>query len=367
MRILWLTNVPSPYRVDFFNELGKECELTVLFEKRTSDERDKSWKNYKFDNFEGVFLRGKSVNTDTAICPEVIRYVKRRSYDHVIVTNISSPTGIMAVEYMKAHHIPYWVEGDGGFAKSGKGFKETIKKRIISNAKGCFSTGVAHDEYYLTYGAEQKNIWRYPFTSLHERDILAEPISVSQRQELRKKLNIKERNVVLSVGRFSYLGGYGKGYDVLLRAAKIMGDEYGWYIVGGEPTDEFRRMTDEASLNNFHYIGHLGKEKLNQYYQAADVFAFMTIGDVWGLVINEAMANGLPVVSTDRCGAALELIHEGENGFVVPVGDVLATVGAIQKVMGADKAKMSGQSLIFCRDYTIESMTHAHIKIISEQ
>jgi len=56
MKILWLTNVPSPYRVDFFNELGKKCELTVLFEKRTSDERDRSWENYEFLNFTGVFL-----------------------------------------------------------------------------------------------------------------------------------------------------------------------------------------------------------------------------------------------------------------------------------------------------------------------
>lgn len=76
MKILWLTNVPSPYRVDFFNELGKSCELTVLFEKRTSDERNKSWQNYKFLNFTGVFLNGKSVNTDTAICPGVVKYVK---------------------------------------------------------------------------------------------------------------------------------------------------------------------------------------------------------------------------------------------------------------------------------------------------
>ena len=45
MNILWLTNIPSPYRVNFFNELGKYCDLTVLFEKKASDERDKSWKS----------------------------------------------------------------------------------------------------------------------------------------------------------------------------------------------------------------------------------------------------------------------------------------------------------------------------------
>ena len=56
VKILFLTNVPAPYRVDFFNELGKMCQLTVLFEKDSSDERDRSWKKYRFENFEGIVL-----------------------------------------------------------------------------------------------------------------------------------------------------------------------------------------------------------------------------------------------------------------------------------------------------------------------
>ena len=64
MKVLFLTNIPSPYRVDFFNEIGKYCDLTVLFEKGFSNERDTSWKNYSFDNFKGIFLKGKSIKTD---------------------------------------------------------------------------------------------------------------------------------------------------------------------------------------------------------------------------------------------------------------------------------------------------------------
>ena len=76
MKILVLTNIPSPYRVDFFNEWGKYCDLTVAFEKEASDERDNSWKKYQFTHFKGVLLKGKSVKTDMAICTEVIHYVK---------------------------------------------------------------------------------------------------------------------------------------------------------------------------------------------------------------------------------------------------------------------------------------------------
>ena len=58
MKILWLTNIPSPYRVGFFNELGKKTELTVAFEREFSDARDDIWKQYSFDTFEGQFLSG---------------------------------------------------------------------------------------------------------------------------------------------------------------------------------------------------------------------------------------------------------------------------------------------------------------------
>ncbi len=71
MKILFITNIPSPYRIEFFKELGKLCELTVLFEKGASDERDTSWKNYSFDGFNGIILKGKKHSTDMSFCPTV--------------------------------------------------------------------------------------------------------------------------------------------------------------------------------------------------------------------------------------------------------------------------------------------------------
>ena len=133
-----MTNVPSPYRVDFFNELGKKCDLTVVFEKIKSDERGTAWDNYQFKNFDGIFLHGKSINTDTAVCPEIIKYIRKGLFDHIICANFLSPTGMIAIEYMRLHKIPYFLESDGGFAKNGRGIKEKLKRHFISGAKGYF-------------------------------------------------------------------------------------------------------------------------------------------------------------------------------------------------------------------------------------
>lgn len=362
MKILWLTNVPSPYRVDFFNELGKKCELTVLFEKRTSDERDKSWQDYKFLAFTGVFLSGKSINTDTAFCPSVVRYVKNRSYDHIVVTNVSSPTGMLAIQYMKLHRIQYWIEGDGGFAKSGRGIKEQIKQHYISGAKGYFSTSKAHDDYYITYGAESKRIYRYPFSSVHEGDILASPVSTEEKAQLKADLGMTAGQTVIGVGQMIAR----KGFDVLIRAAALIKDAE-FYIIGGVPTKDYLKMKEELSANNVHFLGFMKSQELKQYYQAADLFVLPTREDIWGLVINEAMANGLPVITTDRCVAGLELVQNGENGYIVPVEDVMATVESIRRVLSADIVAMSGRSLDIIRNYTIEAMVETHMRILGEQ
>ena len=67
-----------------------------------------------------------------------------------------------------------------------------------------------------------------------------------------------------------------------------------------------------------HFLQHLEPDALAQVYGVSDVFVLPSFEETWGLVVNEAMACGLPVITTDRVGAAVDLVREGENGFVVP-------------------------------------------------
>ena len=139
-----------------------------------------------------------------------------------------------------------------------------------------------------------------------------------------------------------------------------------FYFVGGSPTEEYLRLQQENHLKNVHFIGFCDKEKLKEYYQASDIFVLPTREDIWGLVINEAMANGLPVITTDRCVAGLELVRDGENGYIVPVGDVDVTTDAIQKVFQGDIEQMGLKSLETAQRYTIEAMADAHMRVFND-
>ncbi len=363
MKVLYLSNIPSPYRVDYFNELGKFCDLTVLFETESSTERNEEWKKYRFEHFQGIFLKGKRINADTAFCPGVGAYLKRGNYDFVIVTVLASPTALLAVNALRRRKIPYFYEGDGGFAGKTTGLKAMLKRYIISHACKCFSTSAEFDRYCAAYGAKKENILRYPFTSVKREELLTAPLTREEKQRQKREFGVAEPCAAVSVGQFIHR----KGFDLLLECCEKLPENVGVYIVGGKPTEEYLALQKRYGLKQVHFMEFMPKERLMRFFRAMDLFVLFTREDIWGLVINEAMANGLPVISTDRCIAALELIEQGENGFLVEsenkkqMKEALLCLAASEEL----REKMSREALRSMERYTIENMAAEHMKVFA--
>lgn len=367
MKVLCLTNIPSPYRVQFFNELGKKCELTVLFERRFSDERDDSWKKYNFNNFRGIFMSGISFGPNKAISIDFRKEICAHRKENIIVMNPATPTGILSIVYMKMKGIPFYIESDGAIPNDNHDFKEWLKTCLFKNAKGYFSSSKMSDQYFLKYGAEKERIYRYPFTSLSKSDVEAYlKFEKEDKIVAREHIKANENRIVLTVGRFSYQAGYGKGFDTIMNAAEQCSD-VGFYIVGDEPTSEFSNWKEEKKLNNVHFVGFKEKEELNYYYLAADIFVLMTRSDVWGLVINEAMLFSLPIITTEKCVAGLELVEDGKNGFVIGVSDYSTLVEKVKYLMGDQniRTEFGKESLNKIQKYTVENMSEAHYQILN--
>lgn len=360
MKVLFLTNIPSPYRVDFFNQFGKMCNLTVVFEGSNATNRDKDWISNKANSFRAIILNGIRVNSEQFFCPGIIKYL-RASYTHIILGGYSSPTSMIAIEYMRLRQIPFWLEVDGGIVRNDSGMKYYIKRHFISAASSWLASSEDTVKYLEYYGANKQEIYKYPFSSVHANEILKSVPSSKEKANLRKELNINNP-FVLAVGQFIPR----KGFDILIKAFKQVSKQYDLYIIGGRPTSEYTELVDSLHLNNVYFIEFKSKEKLNQYYQAAELFILPTREDIWGLVINEALANGLPVITTDHCIAGLELIKNDEDGYIVPVDDVNTLANRMNAVLSNEtlKAKMSCISLIKIQDYTIEKMVQRHIEVL---
>jgi len=151
----------------------------------------------------------------------------------------------------------------------------------------------------------------------------------------------------------------------LFEAVKDLGKDIGIYLVGGEPTKEYIEQKERLGLTNLYFVPFKKKEEIKDYYKAADLFVLPTREDCWGLVINEAMAAGLAVITTNMCIAGAELVKDDENGYIVNAGSSKELYHAIVKAFSdEEKLKAMGKSsLSKIKDYTIENMAKVHMDI----
>ncbi|WP_054715543.1 glycosyltransferase family 4 protein [Lacticaseibacillus manihotivorans] len=358
-RVLFLTNLPSPYRVKFFSRLGTECDLTVVYERHTAADRNHKWTMKSTGTFNEIFLKGIQTGDDTSLALGIFQVLKRK-FDVIVIGMYSTPTAMLAIAYLRAHHRPFIISTDGGFVAHESRLKYHLKRLLISSASSWLSPGKFADEYLVHYGARAEHIHRYPFSSVERHDILTEPKSISEKKSLRLKKNILGNFVVVSVGQPIER----KGFDVLVEAfmkANIVGSSL--YLIGATES-EFEKVVGFKLPDNVYTVEFQERKDLFEFYQAADTFVLATHEDIWGLVLNEAMANGLPVITTDRCGAGLQLIDNGNEGFIIRDGNVDDLCEALlQSSSDALRSRLSQNSLDKTTNQTIEEMVSSHLKV----
>lgn len=355
-RVLFISNIPSPYNIAYLNELGKLMDVTAVFEKGFSAERDDSWKELNVSNFKCIILKGIGCSVDSAFSPGAIRYIHRFKREHVIIGNSATPTGIFAILYCKLFRIPYILQSEGGIAKDGKGPKEKFKYFLMHSAKLYLSGMSLKNEYFLTYGAAPERVRQYPFTSLYKKDLVQYVPSIEEKKERRRSLGIEVETMIISVGQFIHR----KAFDILLKACKGLPESCYVLIVGGTPTGEYLSIIEEYGLKNIHFMPFISRDELARYYEAADIFALPTREDTWGLVVNEAMAAGLPIITTTNCVAGCELVENGVNGFLVEPENVEELHRRMSElIMNPDlRSSMGKNSLSKISAYTYENMAY---------
>ena len=358
-KVLFITNLPTPYRIDFYHELGKLCDLTVVIEARRSKDLHFNWNDDDIKTFKLHYLNDDLLN-EKKVNWNVLPFLSRDKFDVIVISTYHTYTGMLCLAYLKAKNIPYVFETDGGMiANTESAVKKWYKTKLIKGAEAYFSPSMGSDDYLAYYGAKRETTYRYPFSSLSDADILPHPLSHEEKIAIRQRLGINEPKMILGVGQFIPR----KGFDVLMKAAKDMDRNIGIYIVGGKPTEEYLNMQTEYSLTQVHFEGFKTKAELAEYFKAADLFVLPTREDIWGLVINEAMAYGLPVVTTNKCVAGMELLSDKD--CLVDINNPGQLRNIMETLMSDDRRRerLAVENLMKIKGYTVEKMAEAHIKV----
>jgi glycosyltransferase involved in cell wall biosynthesis len=211
-------------------------------------------------------------------------------------------------------------------------WKEFLKRQLFKRVDGIETPGIDGRDFAMKYGASEEKI----FYTKHA-------IDVEHYMKRRKKALLKRKNIRDALGlrgiTFVYVGRlwWGKGIRFLLDAFRDLqrrvSEEVSLLLVGdGEDEDSLKKKCRKEDIRNVVFAGFHQKAELPWLYAASDVFVFPTLGDPYGIVVNEAMASSLPVISTSAAGEIRDRIEDEVNGYIVPPEDSRALSDRMEKL-----------------------------------
>ncbi len=204
--------------------------------------------------------------------------------------------------------------------------KEALLRYIFNRADGFLSIGSPNREYYRHYGVPNERIFSMPYAVdnafFQARVAAAQP----RREILRAELGLEpDRPVILFASKFiarKRAGDLIEAYARLSPDGKREPLPYLLFIGDGEQGHMLGANADKLGWSSIKFLGFKNQTELPAFYDLCDVFVLPSEREPWGLVVNEVMNAGKPLIVTEGVGSAPDLVKEGKNGFVVPVGDV---------------------------------------------
>ena len=347
MKILYLTGIPAPYRVDLFNCIGKRHQLTVVFLAEYQSDRNSKWQSIQPESFNAVFMNRGALN-GKKLDFSMVNYLAKnaKDYDVIVVHGISFIASLLAIKWMNNHNIKYGLEADGAIIPNKESsIKRYIKKYCISNASFFLSSGKQTTDYFVHYGADEKKCYLYPFTSLCLADIYRTILfSSDEKNAIKSSLGIKDSKVIISV--LNHLSGSDK--KALIEVAKYITPSTAIYIICAGSEEAYNLDSQLEGIPNVNFLYDVEPTTRYLYFAAADMYFQFSkdITDDYEDV--EASLFALPVISYDLIKEKLRFdnnwINEHSSNCSKNDGDnsnvelIINDVG-IQKSFGVESVK----------------------------
>ena len=347
------------YQDPFFRALAEDggIDVTVFYGSRAGAEvyRDADmgtslrWDIDLLHGYAHEFLRnfGWGDGYTRLINPSIVTKVGR--YDAVLLMpGWGSITSLLAIAACRVTGTPFFLYGDSSFPPPVRSWKDRVRaaflRGIFRLAGGFMVSGVLNAEYYRHYGASPGRFFLLPWAIDNERFANASRFAPGEREAMRARYDVAPEHVAFV---FSAKLVPRKDPMTLLRALQRMQhkDRAAVVFLGhGELREALETYAKEHALN-VRFAGFVNQADLPKHYAMCDVFVLPSVYEPRGAVINEAMACGLPVIVTDRCGSLGDVVLEGENAFVYPAGDDAALASAMGALMDDElRARMGRRS-----------------------
>ena len=295
------------------------------------------------------------------VVPEIWAELRSGGYDAVWLLGFSYAASVLAFLAAKSLQLPVLMRGETHIELSRPGWKRFLRDRFLSFAyrlvDGFLAIGTANRLYYRSLGVPASRIFDVPYTVDNDRFIGAASLTSLERRKVREQYGLPEKlPVILYASKFITR----KHPDSLIRAAALLRDrglQATLLMIGtGQMESELRELVQSLNLTNVVFGGFVNQSDLPRVYGASDIFVLPASDEPWGLVVNEVMCAGLPVVVGSRVGCVADLVRERINGRCVEAGNDESLASALEDLV-ADPARrhtMGKESLAIIRNWSYE-------------
>jgi len=363
-RLVIITEIIAPYRVPVFNSLAArgDVDLHAVFLAET-DPKLRQWTvpkdEIRFSYQVLPSFRLRLGNSNLLLNRGLDRALRQVRPDVIVCGGYNYPSAWRAAFWARERNIPFllWTESNAADHRGRSTFVEYLKRKYLGMCRGFVVPGEASKSYLQQLGLPAELIFKAPDAVDNELFTQGARMARTNLATVRKRIDVPER-YFLNVGRFIRAKGV---FDLLEAYAKL--DEeirasVGLVFVGeGDAKSELIRRASLIRPGTVKVSLFVQKEQLAEFYALADAFVFPTHSDPWGLVVNEAMASGLPVIASNVAGCVRDLVEDGWNGFIVPVSDVRRICSSMELLAkGNDlRGQMGERSLQRIQEYSPEA------------
>lgn len=317
--------MPSPYQRELFEALraGGHMDIRVLY--CTRDAHDRDWSAVPLHGYERI-LPGRTIGLlgpSAHFNPGIVEILRNDPSDLFVLGDYSAPTTQIAMRYLTARRKRWVFWGElPGFRKRGP--LAGLLRRQLQRPIGHGAAAIA------AIGSLAAEAYRALFPAL--------PVfNIPYFCDLDRFRTAKRGRSGHSTVQVLFSGQLieRKGVDVLIRAfiqvATKVPDLHLQLLGTGPARDSLAALIPDGLKSRIHFIGFRQPAALPEIFASADIFALPSRHDGWGVVVNEALGAGLPIIVSDRVGAR-DLVENGYNGLIVRAGEVASLADALLKL-----------------------------------
>jgi len=359
VRLAYLVSHPIQYQAPLLRRISQEpdIDLTVLF---GSDFSVRSYKDEGFgvevrwdtpllEGYRSTFLPRVrdtgGLSLTSPISRGIYRRLRRGNFDALWVHGYASVNALHGMLAAKALGIPVLLRAESWLADRARSPLKLALKGLFFQALGSAIEGV------LPIGSVNAAYWHHYFGDAVPQFLMPYAVdngyfsglaaaAAPREQELRTELALEPgRPIILFASKLQTR----KHADHLMEAYRLMIEgldkaapvPYLVIVGDGEERANLQAQAARHHLDSVRFAGFRNQSELPRFFQLADVFVLPSRHEPWGLIVNESMASGCPVIVSTDVGSHADLVTDGVEGCVYPVGDVPALCKALRRVLSS--------------------------------